>query len=164
MFVEEGFRVRFANGEVIDFYADNTADKESWMRALSEVVGKDTKSSKSWTEIVLRRERSAAAKAAKSGATPGGGPNHLAMKSAPNTPAKHSHHAHSHGVNNAAHGNGPAAATSGSPQKISYSRPFSQLPTPRPNSADKPLQQTGARDPRRMSEAERRAKSRSMLF
>lgn len=61
MFVEEGFRIRFANGEVIDFYADNATDKESWLRVLSESVGKGTNAGngqKQWTEVVLRRERS----------------------------------------------------------------------------------------------------------
>ncbi len=61
MFVEEGFRIRFANGEVIDFYADSTAEKDEWMKALSQVVGKNVQGSaaqiKGWTEMVLRRER-----------------------------------------------------------------------------------------------------------
>ncbi|KAF2270280.1 DUF1709-domain-containing protein [Lojkania enalia] len=57
MFVEEGFRIRFANGEVIDFYADNTEQKEGWMKALSETVGKDIASGKGWTDMVLERER-----------------------------------------------------------------------------------------------------------
>ncbi|OAG37585.1 hypothetical protein AYO21_08193 [Fonsecaea monophora] len=61
MFVEEGFRIRFANGEVIDFYADSTAEKEQWMQALSQVVGKGVQSSsapvKGWAEMVLRREK-----------------------------------------------------------------------------------------------------------
>ncbi|OAP58434.1 hypothetical protein AYL99_07524 [Fonsecaea erecta] len=61
MFVEEGFRIRFANGEVIDFYADSTAEKEQWMQALSQVVGKGVQGSsapiKGWTEMVLRREK-----------------------------------------------------------------------------------------------------------
>jgi hypothetical protein len=42
MFVEEGFRIRFNNGEVIDFYADSTADKEGWMRVFGEVLGRDS--------------------------------------------------------------------------------------------------------------------------
>ncbi|KAL2872634.1 putative GTP binding protein (Bud4) [Aspergillus lucknowensis] len=61
MFVEEGFRIRFGNGEVIDFYADNAADKEGWMKVLAEIVGKGgsgTSQVKPWTELVLRRERS----------------------------------------------------------------------------------------------------------
>lgn len=59
MFVEEGFRVRFANGEVIDFYADSARQKDDWMRVLSEVVGKDKgDGSKKWTDIVLARELS----------------------------------------------------------------------------------------------------------
>lgn len=66
MFVEEGFRIRFANGEVIDFYADSTAQKDEWMKALSQVVGKGVSSSaasaKGWTEIVLKREKQLRAK------------------------------------------------------------------------------------------------------
>ncbi|SMR50304.1 unnamed protein product [Zymoseptoria tritici ST99CH_1A5] len=60
-YVEEGFRIRFANGETIDFYADSTAEKELWMKALSQVVGKKDGSSSDkkgkWTDLVLRRER-----------------------------------------------------------------------------------------------------------
>ncbi|KAF2100455.1 DUF1709-domain-containing protein [Rhizodiscina lignyota] len=57
MFVEEGFRIRFANGETIDFYADNNDQKAGWMKALADVVGKsDTSSSKGWTDMVLRKE------------------------------------------------------------------------------------------------------------
>ena len=64
MFVEEGFRIRFANGEVIDFYADSAAEKGEWMKALSEVVGKPSASSQSkpWVDMVLKRQRSLAAK------------------------------------------------------------------------------------------------------
>ena len=62
MFVEEGFRIRFANGEVIDFYADSAADKDGWMKVLADSVGKGTTSTssqaKAWTELVLKRERS----------------------------------------------------------------------------------------------------------
>ncbi|KAK4106511.1 DUF1709-domain-containing protein [Parathielavia hyrcaniae] len=74
MFVEEGFRIRFNNGELIDFYADSTADKEGWMRVLGEVVGRDSLGSVDgaddlavgtgagsrmkgkWCELVLKRE------------------------------------------------------------------------------------------------------------
>ncbi|KAJ9243521.1 hypothetical protein DTO169E5_2764 [Paecilomyces variotii] len=62
MFVEEGFRIRFGNGEVIDFYADGASDKEAWMRVLAETVGKGQSASsgptKAWTELVLKREKS----------------------------------------------------------------------------------------------------------
>jgi hypothetical protein len=57
MFVEEGFRIRFANGEVIDFYADNTAQKDGWMKVLSETVGKDVAGGKAWTQMVLDKEQ-----------------------------------------------------------------------------------------------------------
>ena len=66
MFVEEGFRVRFANGETIDFYADSAAEKEGWMRALSEVVGKEIKATNKWTDLVLAKERETAKRAMRS--------------------------------------------------------------------------------------------------
>lgn len=63
MFVEEGFRIRFNNGEVIDFYAENAAQKDEWMHALSQAVGKtiaqpSAGATKGWTEMVLKREKS----------------------------------------------------------------------------------------------------------
>ena len=74
MFVEEGFRIRFANGEVIDFYADSPAKKEEWMEVLSQVVGKSVASSggavKGWTEMVLKREKSTQAKKPKASVPP----------------------------------------------------------------------------------------------
>lgn len=57
MFVEEGFRIRFANGEVIDFYADSRDQKEAWMKVLSETVGKDIAQNKGWAAMVLEKER-----------------------------------------------------------------------------------------------------------
>ncbi|KAI1410646.1 DUF1709-domain-containing protein [Hypoxylon sp. FL1857] len=64
MFVEEGFRIRFNNGEIIDFYADTREDKQGWMKALGDVIGKpggddDSGSAsgrKKWCELVLKRE------------------------------------------------------------------------------------------------------------
>jgi hypothetical protein len=58
-FVEEGFRMRFANGETIDFYADNAEDKEGWMAVLSRTVGKSATVGKGWCQLVLARERKA---------------------------------------------------------------------------------------------------------
>lgn len=77
MFVEEGFRIRFANGEVIDFYADTAADKDGWMQALSETVGKSggaSASSKAWTQIVLKQEQAIAAKRTARSLIPEPGP------------------------------------------------------------------------------------------
>ncbi|PHH90688.1 hypothetical protein CDD83_2944 [Cordyceps sp. RAO-2017] len=66
MFVEEGFRIRFNNGEVIDFYADTAEDKEAWMKVLSDVIGRGesgaeeetggVRSRAKWCELVLKRE------------------------------------------------------------------------------------------------------------
>lgn len=57
MFVEEGFRIRFANGEVIDFYADTREQKEGWMKVLSETVGRDIAAKKGWISMILEKER-----------------------------------------------------------------------------------------------------------
>lgn len=64
MFVEEGFRIRFNNGELIDFYADTAEDKEGWMKILSGVIGQDSveedasgpRSRAKWCQLVLKRE------------------------------------------------------------------------------------------------------------
>lgn len=74
MFVEEGFRIRFNNGEVIDFYADTPEDKEGWMKVLSDVIGRSSTSGaaadsdddapgssssggrRKWCDLVLKRE------------------------------------------------------------------------------------------------------------
>ena len=69
LFVEEGFRIRFNNGEVIDFYADTAWDKEEWMRVLSDVIGSGPRDAANgdedggggrgrskWCELVLKRE------------------------------------------------------------------------------------------------------------
>lgn len=55
MFVEEGFRIRFANGEVIDFYADSAAEKEKWMVVLDQCVGKESRPT-GWCDAVLKWE------------------------------------------------------------------------------------------------------------
>lgn len=96
MFVEEGFRVRFANGETIDFYADSAAEKDGWMKVLSEVVGKDITKLKSWTDLVLAKQRAATARSdqAKQGQikTSAGAKQSPPLRSAPPTPAKHFSH------------------------------------------------------------------------
>lgn len=57
MFVEEGFRIRFNNGEVIDFYADTAADKEGWMKVLdSSIGGEGAGSRRGWCDMVLKHE------------------------------------------------------------------------------------------------------------
>ncbi|PKS11961.1 hypothetical protein jhhlp_001257 [Lomentospora prolificans] len=66
MFVEEGFRIRFNNGEVIDFYADTAEDKEGWMKILGELIGRGDSSNmddegprrNKWCELILKREES----------------------------------------------------------------------------------------------------------
>ena len=99
MFVEEGFRIRFANGEAIDFYADSAAEKDGWMAALSGVVGKDAVASgKSWCQMVLRREKILKERAEQVGKArprsqgqamlPHSQHNSIGMKSTPSSPVK----------------------------------------------------------------------------
>ncbi|KAK6348258.1 Bud site selection protein bud4 [Orbilia javanica] len=56
MFIEEGFRIRFANGECIDFYADSTKEKDGWMRVLSDTIGRAS-DGKNWCDFILKKER-----------------------------------------------------------------------------------------------------------
>ena len=56
-FVEEGFRIRFANGETIDFYADNASDKAGWIEVLQRAVGKTSVSGREWCKTVLAMEK-----------------------------------------------------------------------------------------------------------
>ena len=93
MFVEEGFRIRFANGEIIDFYADTAVEKDGWMEALADIVGKDPNKAKSWTDLVLARHRATASRPKrveqgqpKKPSTAKQAPS--STKSAPPTPAK----------------------------------------------------------------------------
>ncbi|KAF2836869.1 DUF1709-domain-containing protein [Patellaria atrata CBS 101060] len=106
MFVEEGFRIRFANGETIDFYADNAADKEGWMKVLADCVGKEAALTKGWADLVFQHEKAmqAAQKAQvqqqepeycqnpassrKAALSQPEMQNHSRIKSAPNSPVK----------------------------------------------------------------------------
>lgn len=92
-FVEDGFRIRFANGETIDFYADNVAQKDDWMKALGLSVGKPTSSNKAkWTDVVLRKERADAKLAGTSEKDPASvasaDANTTSSRSVPNSPLK----------------------------------------------------------------------------
>lgn len=84
MFVEEGFRIRFGNGEVIDFYADNATDKEGWLRVMSEAIGKGSASGngaiKPWADFVLKRERSMKARRQTSDRRPAAPPSPVANR------------------------------------------------------------------------------------
>ncbi|TVY38776.1 Bud site selection protein [Lachnellula occidentalis] len=81
MFVEEGFRIRFNNGEVIDFYADTAADKEGWMKVIDACVGKEGGAGRSkWCDLVLKREDSSRRKSEVHG-PPRGGRLHQRTKS-----------------------------------------------------------------------------------
>ncbi len=99
MFVEEGFRIRFANGENIEFYADSTAQKEEWMNALSQVVGKGLPSTttssssqaKGWTEMVLKREKSTHLKQKKAKLEV---PDRASSRDQPPQPHLHGHQAY----------------------------------------------------------------------
>jgi hypothetical protein len=61
--VENGFRIRFANGETIDFGADSAKEKETLLNVLNGIIGKPaaiekrTTGIKSWCQIVLDKEQ-----------------------------------------------------------------------------------------------------------
>lgn len=81
MFVEEGFRIRFNNGEIIDFYADTPGSKAEWMQVLDGCVGKEGEGSKrKWCEAVLKREESCKRRAEKE-RKPSGTHRHQRVKS-----------------------------------------------------------------------------------
>ncbi|TKX27366.1 PH domain-containing protein 1 [Elsinoe australis] len=68
-FVEEGFRLRFSNGETIDFYADTAAQKDEWMGALSQAIGRPGSSGSKvakWTDLVLTHESRTGSSSGKS--------------------------------------------------------------------------------------------------
>ena len=57
MFIEEGFRIRYNKGEVIDFYADTGADKKVWMKVPDAFIGKEGEGMKSgWRDLILKME------------------------------------------------------------------------------------------------------------
>lgn len=86
MFVEEGFRIRFSNGETIDFYADSAEEKDGWMKALAEIIGKDSAKGKRWTDLVLSKHRAIASKSALTAPAQMRAPP---LRSAPQTPTGH---------------------------------------------------------------------------
>lgn len=148
MFVEEGFRVRFANGETIDFYADSAAEKDRWMLALADAVGKEARSAKRWTELVLRRDKMLTQRTAKTEQQHPKLPQQSqsacsAMRSAPSTPAH----------KRMSQGKRPSMQQNMRPS-LQPGRPTSSGDVPPPV----------AKDPRHLSAAERRQKSRSMVF
>ncbi|KAA8900532.1 hypothetical protein TRICI_006201 [Trichomonascus ciferrii] len=57
MFVNEAFRIRFGNGEIIDFYADGEEVKREWIENLTKVIGSATER-KPWVDLVKRHETS----------------------------------------------------------------------------------------------------------
>ncbi|KAF1925693.1 DUF1709-domain-containing protein [Didymella exigua CBS 183.55] len=155
MFVEEGFRIRFANGEVIDFYADNRENKEGWMKVLSECVGKDIASGKAWTHMVLEKERKEKAQKPKSQA---GAPS-------PGTNRRPSHgRTQSHEVY--------SKLTPSSPPKPAHARTQSFAPTPPPKERDHRMAPAPAPRPRPQTQVQpntgssssRRDQVRSMIF
>jgi hypothetical protein len=154
MFVEEGFRIRFGNGEVIDFYADNREQKDGWMKVLSDCVGKDIASGKAWTHMVLEKERRDKA------SRPSGMPKPLQENANGNRRPSHgrtqSHEVHS-------------KSTPTSPVKPTHARTQSFAPTPPPKERDPRLAPAPAPRPRPQTQVEptkpgRREQVRSMIF
>lgn len=53
MYEDRSFRIAFKDGEVINFYADNAAIKDEWVRALVIVITYCTGRSYTWVDLVL---------------------------------------------------------------------------------------------------------------
>ena len=163
MFVEEGFRIRFANGEVIDFYADDREQKEGWMKVLSECVGKDIASGKAWTHMVLEKERKDRAQKSKSqSATPTPGSRPLHEGGNANRRPSHTR-TQSHEVYSKSTPSGPA--------KPAHTRTQSFAPTPPPKERDPRMAPAPAPRPRPQTQMQpdtgskgRRDQVRSMIF
>lgn len=155
MFVEEGFRIRFANGEAIDFYASDRDQKEGWMKVLSECVGKDIASGKAWTHMVLEKERKEKSQPPKSQS---GAPNPTANRR-PSHGRTQSHEVYS-------------KSTPTSPVKPAHARTQSFAPTPPPKERDPRMAPAPAPRPRPQtqmqpntgSSSSRRDQVRSMIF
>ncbi|ANB15311.1 Bud4p [Sugiyamaella lignohabitans] len=56
-FVDQGFRIQFGNGEMIDFYADTAEEKSEWILGVEKSI-KQSPQSKSWVSLVHERDRS----------------------------------------------------------------------------------------------------------
>ncbi|PYI23630.1 DUF1709-domain-containing protein [Aspergillus violaceofuscus CBS 115571] len=151
MFVEEGFRIRFGNGEVIDFYADSAADKDGWMKVLADAVGKGSSGSsqaKLWTEMVLKRERSMKVKRESTAAAPA-----ASTPAVPTAPALPVPSAVEHRLSQIPPPP-PAKPTSSIP-----------MPTaPAPTSASKPRHKHTQSQPDVRGADARRQKTRSLMF
>jgi hypothetical protein len=166
MYLEEGFRVRFANGEVIDFYAESVETKDDWMKALTQVVGKaatcSTAPIKGWTEMVLNREKTvrkhvAAASSSKARKEV---PRSDPMPSRPVSAPKSTEQA----------SGGPALQHPGVPPRSSIPTPSSRSPTRPANGKPEshPLlngSRSTANSPvkSKLSKEERQKKTRSMI-
>lgn len=70
MMVDFGFRIRFGNGEVIDFYADSGPEKAGWMKILSETIG-HVPDSRGWCQLVLQKEQKRRAEQSSTAAAAG---------------------------------------------------------------------------------------------
>lgn len=163
MYLEEGFRIRFANGEVIDFYADSISTKDEWMKALTQVVGKPatglTAPIKSWTEMVIKREKTVRRQAAT--ASP-----QKARKEGPasaTTPAVTKPKDHASNSLGGQHLSMPPRSSIPMPSLKSPSRPSHgrteshPAPTGSRSTANSPVKN-------RISKEERQKKTRSMLY
>lgn len=156
MFVEEGFRIRFANGEVIDFYADSREQKEGWMKVLAETVGKDVTSKKGWTSMVLEKERKEKAVRSQAG-VPQQQSRPLQEGSNSNRPSHQRTQSHDmYGQSKSVPSSpvkGHARTQSHAPAPPAKDYRMSQAPPPRPRE----------REPE-MTGSERRKQVRSMIF
>lgn len=156
MFVEEGFRIRFANGEVIDFYADSREQKEAWMKVLTETVGKDIATNKGWAAMVLEKERKEKAVRSQAG-VPGGAAKPLQETANANRPNYHHQRTQSHDAY-------PTQSSKSVPSSPVKGHSRTQSNAPAPPMKDVRLSQAPPPRQREPGSTGRRDQVRSMIF
>lgn len=159
MFVEEGFRIRFANGEVIDFYADNAEQKAGWMRVLSDCIGKDVASNRGWADMVLEKERRDKARSQAARPVP-------EAKSLPQSPMKAQAPPRPRSHEGPSNATAPSSPIKGRP---SHSRTKSHVPSAAPPPLEKDDRHRMSTAPRQKdavpaAKTNRRDQVRSMIF
>lgn len=55
LLMENAFKIRFANGEIIDFGAPNTEQKMRWIKAIQEIVYRNKFRRQAWVQTMLER-------------------------------------------------------------------------------------------------------------
>lgn len=72
--VERSFRVTFADGERIHFFADTDQEMVQWVEALKKIVGIEVPPNAAWAQLAMEMAKTVANKSAARLSKPGGVP------------------------------------------------------------------------------------------